>query len=83
MLYFCDIIPERAQKAVETYGVGKAVTDYREILKDPQVQAVSICTPNNVHAQIAIDCMRAGKHVLCENRRRAPMTRRWRCKSAA
>ncbi len=66
VLYFCDIIPERAQKAVETYGVGKAVTDYREILKDPQVQAVSICTPNNVHAQIAIDCMRAGKHVLCE-----------------
>ena len=64
--YFCDIIPERAEKAVSDYGVGKAVTDYHEILKDPEVTAVSICTPNNVHAQIAIDCMRAGKHVLCE-----------------
>jgi predicted dehydrogenase len=64
--YFCDIIPERAEKAVKDYGVGKAVTDYHEILKDPEVTAVSICTPNNVHAQIAIDCMRAGKHVLCE-----------------
>jgi len=64
--YFCDIIPERAQKAVEKYGCGIAVTDYREILKDDEVVAVSVCTPNNVHAPITIDCLRAGKHVLCE-----------------
>ena len=64
--YFCDILPERAQKAVEQYGVGKAVVDYHEVLKDPEVVAVSVCTPNNVHARIAIDAMRAGKHVLCE-----------------
>ena len=64
--YFCDIIKERAEAAVKKYGCGQAVTDYRDILKDDSVQAVSVCTPNNVHAQIAIDCMRAGKHVLCE-----------------
>lgn len=64
--YFCDIIPERAQAAVEKYGCGIAVTDYREILRDEEVIAVSICTPNNVHASIAIDCLKAGKHVLCE-----------------
>ena len=64
--YFCDIIPERAEKAAREYGRGKAVTDYHDILKDPEVVAVSVCTPNNVHAQISIDCMRAGKHVLCE-----------------
>ena len=64
--YFCDIIPERAQKAVEKYGCGKVVTDYREILDDPDLQAVSVCTPNNVHAPISIDFLRAGKHVLCE-----------------
>ena len=64
--YFCDIIPERAEKAVKDYGVGKAVVDYHDILRDPEVVAVSVCTPNNVHAQIAMDCMRAGKHVLCE-----------------
>ena len=64
--YFCDIIPERAEKAVKDYGVGKAVTDYHDILRDQEVVAVSVCTPNNVHAQIAMDCMRAGKHVLCE-----------------
>ena len=64
--YFCDILPERAHKAVETYGCGKAVTDYHEVLSDPEVEAVSVCTPNNVHAPIAIDCLRAGKNVLCE-----------------
>jgi predicted dehydrogenase len=64
--YFCDIIPERAQKAVDEYKVGTAVTDYKEVLADPEVVAISVCTPNNVHAQIAIDAMKAGKHVLCE-----------------
>lgn len=64
--YFCDIIPERADKAVEQYKCGKAVYDYREILNDPEIAAVSICTPNNIHAQISIDFLKAGKNVLCE-----------------
>jgi predicted dehydrogenase len=66
IVYFCDIIPERAERAVEQYGCGKAVKDYRDILKDPEITAVSVCTPNNTHAMIAMDMMRAGKHVLCE-----------------
>ncbi len=64
--YFCDIIPERATAAVEKYGCGIAVTDYHDILSDPEVEAVSVCTPNNVHMPITIDFLRAGKHVLCE-----------------
>lgn len=64
--YFCDIIPERAEDAVKKYGCGIAVTDYHEVLADPEIEAVSVCTPNNVHAQISIDAMRAGKNVLCE-----------------
>jgi predicted dehydrogenase len=64
--YFCDIIPERASAAVAKYGCGRAITDYREILGDREVDAVSVCTPNNLHAQITIDCLEAGKHVLCE-----------------
>ena len=64
--YFCDIIPEKAQAAVEKYGCGQAVTDYHEVLADPEIQAVSVCTPNNVHAEISIAAMRAGKDVLCE-----------------
>ena len=64
--YFCDIIPERAQAAVEKYGCGTAVVDYHDVLADPEVEAVSVCTPNNVHPVIAIDALRAGKNVLCE-----------------
>lgn len=66
IVYFCDIIPERAEKAVEQYGCGIAVTDYHDVLNDPSIDAVSVCTPNKVHPVIAIDCLRAGKHVLCE-----------------
>jgi predicted dehydrogenase len=64
--YFCDIIPERAKEAVEKYGCGIAVEDYHTVLNDPEVEAVSICTPNYAHKQIAVDAMRAGKDVLCE-----------------
>jgi len=64
--YFCDIVLSKAEKAVNNYGSGIAVADYREILNDPEVEAVSVCTPNNVHAEISIAFLKAGKHVLCE-----------------
>ncbi|MBQ4339252.1 MAG: Gfo/Idh/MocA family oxidoreductase [Clostridia bacterium] len=64
--YFCDIIPERADAAVEKYGCGTAVYDYHEILNDPELDAVSVCTHNDFHSIISIDFMRAGKDVLCE-----------------
>ncbi len=64
--YFCDIIPERAQAAVQKYGCGIAVEDYHTVLADPEITAVSVCTPNRMHPIIAIDALKAGKHVLCE-----------------
>lgn len=64
--YFCDIIPERAQAQVEKNGCGIAVTDYRVIAADPEVEAVSVCTPNDMHDVISIAMMEAGKNVLCE-----------------
>ncbi len=64
--YFCDIVYERAQNAVEQYGCGIAVADYKEVLSDPEIEAISVCTPNNVHAEISIAAMKAGKNVLCE-----------------
>ena len=64
--YFCDIIIERAEKAVEEYGCGTAVLNYHDVLNDPEVEAVSVCTPNNMHPVIAMDALRAGKNVLCE-----------------
>ena len=64
--YFCDIIPERAEAAVEKYGCGTAIADYHVALNDPEVEAVSVCTPNKMHSVISIDALRAGKNVLCE-----------------
>ena len=64
--YFCDILPERAEAAVEKYGCGTAITDYHIALNDPEIEAVSVCTPNHMHPTISIDAMRAGKDVLCE-----------------
>lgn len=64
--YFCDIIPEKAKAAVEKYGCGIAVEDYHEVIADPEVEAVSVCTPNKMHSIISVDCLRGGKNVLCE-----------------
>ena len=66
IVYFCDIIQERAQAAVEKYGCGQAITDYYVALNDPEIEAVSVCTPNHMHPVIAMDALRAGKNVLCE-----------------
>ncbi len=64
--YFCDLILERAEKCVEKYGCGTAVTDYHEFLNDPEIEAVSVCTHNDFHSIITIDFLKAGKHVMCE-----------------
>ncbi len=64
--YFCDIIPSRAKAAVEKYGCGEAIEDYMTALKDPEIEAVSVCTPNICHSEIAIAALEHGKNVLCE-----------------
>lgn len=66
----CDIVPEKAETAAKRWNVPKWFTDYRKVLQLPEVEAVDICTPHAVHAPIAIDALKAGKHVLVEK----PMT---------
>ena len=44
----------------------KKYTDYSEMLKDKDIEAVVIALPLHLHAKVAVDCMNAGKHVLCE-----------------
>ncbi|TDF96175.1 Gfo/Idh/MocA family protein [Paenibacillus piri] len=62
----CDLNAERAGNKAEQYGAAKTYTDYRELLADPEIEAVSVCTWNNTHADISIAALEAGKHVLCE-----------------
>ena len=68
MVAFCDLIEERAQKAAAKYGTpdAKVYTDYKELLKDPEIEVVHVLTPNREHAQISIDALHADKHVMCE-----------------
>ncbi|HEU5140080.1 MAG TPA: Gfo/Idh/MocA family oxidoreductase [Bacillales bacterium] len=61
----CDIVEERANERAETYGA-KAYYDHKELLKNDEVDAVSVCLPNYLHAPVSIDALNAGKHVLCE-----------------
>jgi predicted dehydrogenase len=64
---FADIYPEKAESYVKKYQLeAKVVSDYKELLDDPTIDAVSICTPPFTHAQLSIDFLRAGKHVLVE-----------------
>ena len=68
MVAFCDIIPERVEKAKEKYGTpdAKVYTDYKELLKDKDIEVVHVLTPNREHAQITVDALYADKHVMCE-----------------
>ncbi|MFH0910809.1 MAG: Gfo/Idh/MocA family oxidoreductase [Planctomycetota bacterium] len=62
----CDLVPERARMLAERYHVPRVTADYRELLSDPGVDCVSICTDHASHAPLTIAAFEAGKHVLCE-----------------
>lgn len=64
--YTCDLIEERAKKAKSKLKAEKAVLDYKEILKDKDVDAVLVCTHTDYHTIVAVDAMKAGKDVLSE-----------------
>ena len=68
MVAFCDIIVERAEKAAKEFGTpdAKVYTDYKELLKDEAIEVVHVLTPNREHADITVDALYAGKHVMCE-----------------
>lgn len=61
-----DINPEVAKTAAEKFNVPHVFTDYRDLLKLREVDAVSVCTPNYLHKQPTIEALEAGKHVLVE-----------------
>ncbi|WP_245628187.1 Gfo/Idh/MocA family protein [Shouchella shacheensis] len=62
----CDIDSDVAKDAKERFGFEKSTTDYMDIVNDPEIDIVSVCTPNDSHAEISIAALNAGKHVLCE-----------------
>ena len=65
LVAFCDPIVERAQKYADQYGA-KAYANYEDMLAELKPDAVSVCTPNYLHAPVAIAAANAGAHVLVE-----------------
>jgi predicted dehydrogenase len=61
-----DYSKERAEEKAKKYGVEKVYGTLEEVFQDSNVDAVSICTWNNTHAEIAIHALKCGKHVLVE-----------------
>ncbi|WP_303229979.1 Gfo/Idh/MocA family oxidoreductase [Comamonas kerstersii] len=57
---------EPTQEVAAKYGIGHVTTDLAEALALPEVDAVILCTPTQMHASQAIQCMKAGKHVQVE-----------------
>ncbi len=62
----CDTVREKAQTLAERFRVGKVCTDMKELLNWRELDAVSICTDHESHADAAVAALEAGKHVLCE-----------------
>lgn len=62
---FYDRSEQLAQEMVKKYG-GKIYHSYEELLEDPEIDGVSVCVANHLHAQVTIDALKQGKHVLCE-----------------
>ena len=56
----------KAQAFADTWGYESVETDWRKVIERPDIDAIDICTPNNLHKDIAIAAAKAGKMVLCE-----------------
>ena len=65
LIGFFDLARERAEQMAAKYG-GKVFDSVEELLADPAIDAVSVCVANNMHADVTIAALKAGKHVLCE-----------------
>jgi predicted dehydrogenase len=62
----CARRQERRQQVAERYGIPRQYADWREMLDSADIDAVSVCTPNDLHAPISIAAAKKGLHVVCE-----------------
>ena len=62
----CDINEERVKEVGKKYPNARLYTDYKEMIEKEELDAVDICTPNNIHSQAAVYALEHGLHVMCE-----------------
>nr|MDO8097648.1 Gfo/Idh/MocA family oxidoreductase [Candidatus Njordarchaeota archaeon] len=66
MMAACDIDEKPASTMASEYEMDAHYTNWHDLLKRKDIDAVSICLPHNMHAEVAIGAAKAGKHILCE-----------------
>ena len=62
----CDLSPSRAKNRATDLGFARYTDKWQEVVNDPKVDLISVCTPNNTHAEISLSALKIGKHVWCE-----------------
>jgi predicted dehydrogenase len=66
LVALCDAVGASAETAARDFGVADWSTDFRQVVARPDVDVVSVATPNVFHEEISIAALEAGKHVMCE-----------------
>ena len=66
LVALCDRDEEKAARVAQRFGIPRAVETIDELLRDDALDAIVVCTPNFLHAPMAIAALQAGKHVLVE-----------------
>jgi myo-inositol 2-dehydrogenase / D-chiro-inositol 1-dehydrogenase len=58
--------PGNAKALAGKHGISRVFVDYHDMLKESDIEMVTIAAPNHLHARMALDCAKAGKHIVCE-----------------
>ena len=66
VLGITDVFKDGLQALADEYGVEKVYDSYKDMLRDPEIDAVLVCSSTDTHADISIEAAKAGKHVFCE-----------------
>ncbi len=66
LVAICDVVPERAHALAEQFGIPRVYSDPSELIADPDVEMVDVCTPTDTHLSLSLAAIAAGKHVLSE-----------------
>jgi myo-inositol 2-dehydrogenase/D-chiro-inositol 1-dehydrogenase len=61
-----DVNQQALFSALKQFGIPRGVADYRELLDDPSIEAIAICVPAQLHVEIALNALNAGKHLFIE-----------------
>ncbi|HWG86006.1 MAG TPA: Gfo/Idh/MocA family oxidoreductase [Deinococcales bacterium] len=62
----CDVVEERARELAKRFGAERVYTDPQQLIEDPDVEMVDVCTPTDTHLPLSLAAIAAGKHVLSE-----------------